>query len=305
MAKFRSNHGGGRGARKSGNTILRVTIFAVVLLGLIIIFQRWQSRVDQSTVSDRQLTPLDLHDDRSFYLPLHGRGELVQHDHYALSYREDHEQAEWVAYVLTRERLEQKWVPRADEFRPDEKVTTGSALPEDYRGSGYERGHLVPAADLAFESSAMESSFLMSNISPQAHDFNQGVWKELESQTRAWARRFKKLYVVTGPVLSRPVKRRLGKNEVSVPAAFYKALLDASEPELKGIAFVVPNEISYEPLHTFALSIDEVEYLTGLDLFPELLTEKLEMKVEAEVNIDLWPFSKEKYDLRINKWNKE
>jgi endonuclease G len=305
MAKFRSNHSGGRGTRKKGSTILRVTIFALVLFGLIVLFQRWQARLHPSPVSDRQLSPLDLHDDRAFYLPLHGKGELIQHEYFALSYREDHEQAEWVAYVLTRERLQKEWVPRAGEFQIDKKVTTGSALPEDYRGSGYERGHLAPAADLAFETSAMESSFLMSNVSPQAHDFNQGVWKELESQTRAWARRFKKLYVVTGPILSQPVKTRLGENQVSVPSAFYKALLDASEPELKGIAFILPNEISYEPLHDFVVSIDELEALTGFDLFPELLTENLEREVEAEVNIDLWPFSKEKFELRINKWNKE
>ncbi len=80
------------------------------------------------------------------------------------------------------------WVDRQGDFRPDDKVKTGSATPADYRSSGYDRGHLVPAADMAFSAEAMSATFVMSNISPQARNFNNGVWRELEELTRSWAK---------------------------------------------------------------------------------------------------------------------
>ena len=305
MATFKSNHGGARRNRKNGSTILRVAIFAGVLLGVFYLFQQMQEKKSPDLVSDEILSPMDRADNQEFYLPKNGRGVQVNHPYFVLSYLEEYEQAEWIAHVLTRERLEIDYVDRSNRFYADSLVPSGSATWYDYRGSGYDRGHLVPAADLAFSDEAMHSSFMMSNISPQSRDFNKGIWRELESQTRIWAKKYKKLYVVTGPVLSRPIKGRIGKNRVAVPEAFFKVILDASEPERKGIGFILPNSISYDPIFEYAVSIDSVEILTGLDFFPELLEGALEKKLEKNLNLDLWTFSKRNYDLRINKWNKE
>ncbi len=302
MAKLRSNHVGNRGG--ASNTLLRVAVFAAVILGVIYFFIK--SNTPQfPTVSDEVISSIDTTDDRSFYLPESTTGQVIQHSYFSLSYSEEHEQAEWVSYILTRERLQQPWVDRTDRFEPDAKVGTGSATWYDYRGSGYDRGHLAPAADMAFNKEAMETSFLMSNISPQSHDFNKGIWKELEQLTRTWAKKYKKLYIVTGPVLSRPNKGKIGDNEVTIPSAFYKVLLDISEPEQKGIAFIIPNQISYEPLYEYVASIDQVEEITGINFFPNLMTPALEKSLERDYNVDLWEFSKQKYDLRVNKWNKE
>jgi endonuclease G len=304
MAKLRSNHAGKSGG--SGGTVVRVGIFAAVISGLIFAFNLFNK--DQSAgplIDEDTLTSADLEDDRKFYLPTSTTDQIVHHDYFSLSYSEEHEQAEWVAYTLTRERLDMPWHEREDEFIADEQIDSGSAESDDYRNSGYDRGHLVPAADLAFSADAMRESFLMSNISPQARDFNTGIWRELEENTRSWAKKYKKLYVVTGPVLTKEVKGSIGGNEVSVPGYYYKVLLDVSEPGKKGIAFLLPNQISYEPLYEYAVTIDDVEALTGIDFFPNLMTDRLEEQLESEYNLDLWEFSKAKHDLRTQKWNKQ
>jgi len=235
-------------------------------------------------------------------LPGSKTGEIVRHTYYTLSYSEDHEQAEWVAYELTRDRLDKNWVERASSFRPDPGVRTESATPNDYRGSGYDRGHLVPAADMAFNDLAMSETFFMSNMSPQVRGFNAGVWRELEECTRDWARQFEKLYIVTGPILSRRAIGQIGFSKVTVPAGFYKVLL--APEQHRAIAFVVPNEVSTKPLMEYAGAIDQVEELTGIDFFPKLLT-GLDEELEGSVDKAAWPVDSRRYDRRVREWNRQ
>ena len=194
MAKLRSNHAGSQGGAKGG-TIIRVGIFAAVIGGLVYVFNLFNGGENplSDLTSDRVVTAVDTADDRSYYLPSSTTDMIVHHPYFSLSYDEKHEQAEWVTHILTRERLQMPWHDRPNRFEPDEKVPSGSATWYDYRGSGYDRGHLVPAADMAFNEDAIVSSFLMSNISPQSHDFNKGIWKELEELGRSWAKKYKKL----------------------------------------------------------------------------------------------------------------
>ncbi len=293
MANLRTNHTRGGG----GGTIVRVGIFATILVALMLFFNRFIANSTTEPATEKTKVDTVAFD----FLPSDSKGQVLYNPYFALSYAEKYEQAEWVAYELTAERLNQKWVDRTDEFLPDERIKGQSASLADFRNSGYDRGHLVPAADMAFAEEAMRYSFLLSNISPQAKDFNQGIWRELEELTRTWAKENEALYIVTGPVLSQPVKGTIGENKVSVPSAYFKVLLDVTEPQFKGIAFLIPNEVSYEPLYKFAVSIDAVEQLTGLNFFPNFDVEE----EERTFNIDLWKFSKTKYDLRVNKWNKE
>jgi len=282
--------------------IVRTAALALLVVGLFFVFSFFlRSALFETPTGE---APADWDGSNDYYLPVApDQGSLIRHRYFTLAYREEHEQAGWVAYILTREELEQPWVRRSDRFEEDPKVTTGSATWYDYRGSGYDRGHVVPAADRAFSREAMEETFLMSNISPQEHHFNGGIWRELEELTRNWAKRNGKLYVVSGPVLNQKSNGRIGDNGVTVPAAFFKVLLDLSEPELKGIAFLLPNEISFAPLADYAVSIDSVEAYTGIDFFPELMTPELEKALEASFALKSWPFSPEKYQRRINKWN--
>ena len=132
----------------------------------------------------------------------------VVHAHFALGYAEAHEQAAWVAYELTPGEIGVN-LAREGNFREDPLVRTGSASLNDYRRSGYDRGHLAPVGDMNFDSVAMEESFYMSNISPQKRAFNGGIWSRLENQVRNWATEKGGLYVVTGPVLGQ-AKRSIG-----------------------------------------------------------------------------------------------
>jgi endonuclease G len=294
MSKFKTNHSR-QGGGASAGMIVRVGLFGAIVGGLFFLFNLFMGHTDEGFVRG----------EGEYYLPTSTTGAVVRHQHFTLSYSEAHEQAEWVAYRLTREELNEPWVNRTNNFMPDPKVPTGSAMPDDYRHSGYDRGHLLPAADRAFSEAAMSETFYMSNISPQASNFNKGIWRELEELVRSWAKRDKELYVVTGPVLTQPIKGKIGENQVSVPAAYYKVLLDLEEPIVKGIGFIIPNEVSFEPLHTFAVSIDEVEELTGIDFFSELMPKALEAEVEGSFNLDLWEFSVQKHRQRIEKWNQQ
>lgn len=227
-------------------------------------------------------------------------GEIVRHNWYVLSYVEDHEQAEWVAYELTRDRLNENWAARPNTFRPDPEVRTESATPRDYNASGYDKGHLCPAADMAFDDAAIDETFFMSNMSPQVPAFNTGVWRELEELTRDWARKFKHLYIVTGPVLSQPGLGQIGFSKVTVPAAYYKVLLAAEEG--RAIAFILPNARSERPVMDYACNIDQVEKTTGLDFFPKLL-KGMDEELEASLDKDAWPINRQRYEKRLKEWN--
>lgn len=210
---------------------------------------------------------------------------IIHHTGFSLLYSETHEQAAWVGYVLRASQLG-GGVERKDNFKADPKVVTGSATPNDYRGSGYDRGHLAPAADLAWSEASMDDSFFMSNMSPQLPGHNRGVWKRLEELVRDWASDSDSLYVITGPIL-KPGLPTVGPNEVSVPEAYFKAIFHYQGEQSKCIAFIVPNEASSEPLQRFAVNVDSVEQITGFDLF-YAVEDELEKQIEAMLCLPCW-----------------
>jgi endonuclease G len=219
--------------------------------------------------------------------------QIIYHSYYTLSYNETHEQANWVAYKLTSNQVLGTF-SRKDNFRVDPKVSTGSALLSDYKGSGYDRGHLAPAADMKMSEVSMSESFYMSNMSPQHPSFNRGIWKKLEEKVRNWAMKESIIYVATGPILEDDLSY-IGKN-VSIPNYYYKVILDYSEPEIKGIGFILPNAKSNTSLESYAVSIDKVEKSTGIDFFANL-PDKIEAEIESSLNISSWNFdSKSSYN---------
>lgn len=221
------------------------------------------------------------------FLPAHTPSdEIIKHTGYTLCYSEEHEQAKWVAYHLTSKMVNESNEERTNKFIDDTEVTTGSASVNDYKKSGYDRGHLCPAGDMGWSEQTMKESFFMSNMSPQVPKFNRGVWKNLETNIREWTVNNKELYIVTAGVLNGKLKT-IGKNKVSVPQYFYKVILDYELPEYKAIAFVMPNKSSKKSIYSFAVSIDSVEHLTGIDFFPAL-PDSIENRLEAQVNLSKW-----------------
>ena len=218
---------------------------------------------------------------------------IISHTGYSLLYNESHEQAYWVAYELTKDETN-KIYDRTDKFLVDPKVKTGTANDKDYSGSGYDRGHLAPASDMVWSEIAMAESFYYSNISPQNPSFNRGIWKKLEELVRTWAIQNDAVYVVTGPVLNTGLNT-IGINKVSVPNYYYKVILDYTEPNIKGIGFIMPNKALNEQLQNFAVSIDSVQKFTGIDFFP-LLPDKQEELIEKTLCINCWSWETVKTD---------
>jgi endonuclease G, mitochondrial len=212
--------------------------------------------------------------------------EVVIHSAFVICYDERFEQARWVAYRLTEEMCNNNGEERSNNFRIDPDIKSGSATPDDYKKSGYDRGHLCPAGDMAWSEQSMSESFLMSNMSPQVPGFNRGIWKNLEANVREWARQNKEIYVVTAGVL-KDTLATIGKNKVAIPGYYYKVILDMHAPEYKGIAFVLPNRANKESFFDYAVSIDSVEHLTGIDFFPAL-PDSMENYLEAHLNINQW-----------------
>ncbi len=290
MAKFRRGHQHNHG---SGiRTVVLLMGVGLVVAGMLLT-RKIVPLLQSDGASPKSTDTLD-------YLPSPHGGEMVFHRYYTLSYLENDEEAQWVAYVLTRDHLNVHHVDRTDWFYQDNSVTTHSAVYHDYSGSSYTRGHLAPAADMAFDTGAMRESFFMSNISPQTRAFNEGIWRELEEQTRDWARMWGRLYVITGPVLKDHTHlEHIGRDKVTVPKLFYKVLLDADLPEIKSIAFLIPNAVSDKPLMDYAVSIDSVEAVTGIDFFPQL-QEHID---EGTFDKTLWPVDAQRYQKRVTDWN--
>jgi len=228
------------------------------------------------------------YDNLSFGVP--GAADtIIDREGYALGYSEEHEQARWVIYRMTYEEAKTKATSRDDNFRPDPEIPTGSATLADYRNSGKDRGHLAPAADMAYSIKTMDESFYMSNMSPQEPEFNRGIWKLLETWVRYTAVTEKDIYIVTGPILPKIKTSEtitIGPSKVTVPEAYYKVVWDRTPPE-KMLGFVLPNKGSSEPLQSYAVTVDKVEELTGLDFFSELPKEQQEA-LESNITIDAW-----------------
>ncbi len=224
---------------------------------------------------------------RDFFLPAIGSNDqLVRRVGYTLKYVEKYEQPAWVAYILPAEQI-QGGEERENQFMPDPVVQSGTAVTADYTRSGYDRGHMAPAGDFKNSYQVMKETFYMSNISPQVPQFNRGIWLELEKMVRAWAYKYERVYVVTGPVLTQGLPTIGRLNKVAVPRQFYKVILYVKSPYVKGIGFLLNNEPSKAPLSSFVVSIDSIEKLTGVDFFPRL-PDSIEQKVEAKSNAKEW-----------------
>ncbi len=210
--------------------------------------------------------------------------EIILHKYYTLSYSEPHEVSRWVAYTLDQSQLK-NCVTRTNSFRPDPLVRTGSAELADYKGSGFDRGHLLPAGDMKWDKEAMKETFYLSNMTPQPPSFNRGRWGSLEELVRAWTAKYKKLWIVTGPILkdNLPV---IGINQVAVPNQYYKAILRQEGKTYKGIGILMGTDITSKDLKKYAITINKIEDLTQVNFFPFLTDES----AEETMKISDWDF---------------
>lgn len=216
---------------------------------------------------------------------------LIRHDAYTLSYNLKRLTPTWVAWCLTRERVNGN-VRRTDFFDGDPSIDASHrVLHSDYNTSGYDRGHMCPAADNRHSMNAMVQSFYMTNICPQRHSLNTGGWNDLEVQCRSWAKNYGKLYICAGPIYDtgktiRTIGRR-AKYRIAVPHRFFKVVLMVGQNTTKAIGFIYPNDEANRDIRYYAVSVDEVERITGLDFFYQL-DDAVEKRVEAECKPAAW-----------------
>ncbi len=220
------------------------------------------------------------------YLPAEIPGhQVVAHTQFTLSYNEGHEQADWVAYELTKEEVEMD-VSRCDCFATDNSILLGSAKESDYTSTGFDKGHLSPSEDNQNSAAVNKESFLMSNMSPQLPGFNRGIWADLESWVRDQAVAHDTIYVVTGPVFINDLGT-IGANGVTIPGYYYKVLLRFDRTTVKTIAFLLPQIGAVGQIKDYVVTVNSIETLTDIDFFPSL-DSSVENKAESQYELNKW-----------------
>lgn len=191
----------------------------------------------------------------------------------------------WVSWELTADETTGD-VSRTNKFYNDPDID-GCPDSWDYSYSGYDRGHMAPAGDMKWDSKAMEETFFLSNICPQAKALNTGSWKNLEEKCRTWARIDGRIYIVCGPIIDEKPMELIGDSKVWVPSRFFKVIIAPYSTPARGIGFIMPNGKVEGGMQVCAVTIDEVERITGHDFFASL-PDELENQLESQCNFHQW-----------------
>jgi endonuclease G len=218
--------------------------------------------------------------------PLTKTSELVlQRTSYVVSYNKQTRCPNWVAWQLTADHTDGE-LKRMSNFHEDEDCPQPRATLQDYKGSGWSRGHMCPAGDNKWSREAMYDSFSLVNVCPQDSKLNSGVWNSIEMDCRKWARQYGEVFIVCGPVWTKGKHQTIGPNKVQVPEAFFKVVLRLS-PEPAAFGFITRNNEGAKKRDLYYNSIDQVERITGIDFFPAL-PDDIEDEVEAKADINDW-----------------
>ena len=214
--------------------------------------------------------------------------QIVYNRHYVLGYSYYFSQAKWALEIVAPDivDLDAAVVERADNFRSDYRVPEMfRADLEVYKGSGYDRGHLVPSADQRDTDVQNSETYLLSNMSPQKPKFNQKIWKKLESAIRELDKPKKifETYVISGPIFNFDVPILLMESEddddvsLPIPHAYFKSVLtENNKGRLYMWSFMLPNEESDKALEDFLVPTIKVERYAGIVLWERLVGRKIE-----------------------------
>ncbi|MFD2034197.1 DNA/RNA non-specific endonuclease [Belliella marina] len=235
-----------------------------------------ESQVDLSFVSEEF---------RDFIPEVISRDLFLDYNGFVLEFDTMTQHAKWVSYLLCKDNLGHG-EERSSNFRMEKRLGHHSPRDASYKNSGYDRGHLAPAADMSYSTESMYDSFYLTNASPQVPGFNRGVWKRLEEQIRKFAAEKDTIFIATGPILDKTLPT-MGNSQICIPEYYYKVILKKDQLSPQGIAFILKNEAASGTLSSFAVSIDSVEVLTGINFFP-LLDAKQEAQAESKFDLKYW-----------------
>lgn len=208
---------------------------------------------------------------------------LIQYSGYEVLYSPENLIPEWVRYELTAAEADGPYSRKGKSFRRDEALRARQADSDDYRNSGWSRGHLAPAGDFKWSDEAMWETFYYTNCCPQNQSLNAGQWNTLEQKVRGWAKRFGRVTVITGPLIGDNIHGSIGYRKVTVPDAFFKVISDGKQ----SIAFVMYNKEENANMQKCAMSVDRLEEMSGIDFFTEL-EDALEDRMEAAYSLKYW-----------------
>lgn len=211
--------------------------------------------------------------------------QIKEYNGFTLSFNKNNATPNWVAWELLGSET-QGDAERTNKFWKDDEID-GCAAKSDYKNSGYDRGHMIPAADQKWSEEAMHHSFSMANIVPQDHSLNTKAWNTLEKKCRLWAQRDSALIIIAGPIYEKTDTKRIGYSGVKVPSAFFKVILAPYLPQPRAIAFVYPNMRAPGNMQNYSTTIDEVERITGFDFFKSL-PDDIENEVESKTSFKEW-----------------
>ena len=206
---------------------------------------------------------------------------------YTSSYNTSYGIPNWVAYELTRSEAASHEAERTNKFQADPKVIGKSASNSDYKGSGYDKGHMAPAADMKWSKTVMEQSFYFTNICPQAPGLNRGAWKDLEEEIREWAIRDSALVIICGPLFTKEPIKYIPETHVAIPDAYFKVVCAPYTDQARAIAFVFPNNKASKHPREYVVTIDSVEKMTGMDFLSQL-PDEIENEIEKTSNYTHW-----------------
>ncbi len=201
----------------------------------------------------------------------------LEYTYFDLCYSNLHRQSLWAQHILTREQIKGPQ-GRTNNFRSDPRVSN-PVNQNDFKGSGFDRGHLVPAADMKLNQTSMSETFFMTNMSPQNPNFNSGIWNALEGYIRNEVSSLGPAVIITAPVLLKTETYPMIRSQVTVPSEYYKIAYFYESDIIK--AFLIPNQPSNGKKYSaFQISVDEIENLTGLDFFSDL-EDQIESALES------------------------
>lgn len=212
---------------------------------------------------------------------------IVEYMGFTLSYDQKNRIPEWVAYELTADETYGDADREGMRFDPDPSLNAYQAQYKDYSRTGWTRGHMAPAGDFKWSQDAMAETFYMTNICPQNADNNKYSWNNLEIKVREWAKEYGNVYVVTGPIIGDNENGKIGYNDVTVPDAFFKAVLRKNGNSWKSAAYIMENTSRPQNINDCIVSINQLEEITGLDFF-HMLSDDMEEDVESQKNYKDW-----------------
>lgn len=214
---------------------------------------------------------------------------IIPHTGFTVSFNEKTLCPNWVAWELTAAETSGEANRKDCSFIEDEQLPVQYRVTSyDYKGSGYDRGHMCPAADMKWNQKAMQDCHYMTNICPQTPELNQQWWERLERSCRRWAQNLGAIYIVCGPIYKKKNTEAIGiDHRILVPKAFFKCVLSLKKGEEKAIAFYYTNDTEPQNMEDAARSIDDIEKITGIDFFPTL-SDELENKVESMNTLEGW-----------------